>query len=60
MDANTLKIIACVIIGIVVLRMLTSGLMKFLCIAAGFILGVYVALQYSEVIEWLKTLFSGK
>ena len=60
MDTNTLKIIACVIIGIVVLRMLTSGLMKFLCIAAGFILGVYVALQYSEVIEWLKTLFSGK
>ena len=46
-----------VIVGLVVLKMLTSGLLKFLCLAAGFILGLYVALKYTEVIEWLKTLF---
>jgi uncharacterized membrane protein required for colicin V production len=57
LDANTLKIAAVVIIGIVVLKMLTSGLLKFLCLAAGFLLGLYVALKYTEVLEWLKTLF---
>lgn len=57
LDANTLKIAAVVIIGIVLLKMLTSGLLKFLCLAAGFLLGLYVALKYTEVQEWLKTLF---
>ncbi|MBP5196087.1 MAG: hypothetical protein J6035_01600 [Bacteroidaceae bacterium] len=57
LDANTLKIAAVVIIGIVLLKMLTSGLLKFLCLAAGFLLGLYVALKYTEVLEWLKTLF---
>lgn len=57
LDAQTLKIAAVVIIGIVLLKMLTSGLLKFLCLAAGFLLGLYVALKYTEVLEWLKTLF---
>lgn len=57
LNANTLKIAAVVIIGIVLLKMLTSGLLKFLCLAAGFLLGLYVALKYTEVLEWLKTLF---
>ncbi len=57
LDANTLKIAAVVIIGIVLLKMLTSGILKFLCLAAGFLLGLYVALKYTEVLEWLKTLF---
>ena len=57
MNPETLKIAALVLIGLVVLKMLTSGLLKFLWLAAGFILGLYVALKYTEVIEWLKTLF---
>ena len=57
MSPETLKMAALVLIGLVVLKMLTSGLLKFLCLAAGFILGLYVALKYTEVIEWLKTLF---
>lgn len=57
MSPETLKMAALVLIGLVVLKMLTSGLLKFLCLASGFILGLYVALKYTEVIEWLKTLF---
>ena len=55
-DIQTLKIAALVIVGIVILRMLTSGLLKFLCLVAGFMLGLYVALKYTELVEWLKTL----